>query len=1622
MMKLYAARLSILFVMLVCPVFLLFAQVPAYYNGTDITKTGNTLKTELAALITQTHTTELSYTPGVWEALKQTDLDPDNPGNVLLFYGYNDNDGNIKTDRTRDKDSNGGNTGDWNREHVFAKSLGNPNLGTSGPGSDAHHLRASDVGFNSDRGNLPFADASGNARRVSNSWYPGDEWKGDVARMVMYMYLRYGNRCLPSAVGTGPQTYSSEMMDIFLEWNAQDPVSQYEINRNNILENLQGNRNPFIDNPAFATSVWGGPQAENRFGNNPVPTPTANILINEIDSDTPGVDTMEFIELYDGGTGNTSLDGMVVVLYNGANDQSYAAFDLTGYSTNAEGYFVLGNEDVPNVSVIFPGNTLQNGADAVALYDGTAADFPNGTPLTTDNLLDAIVYDTNDADDEELLTLLNPGEPQVDEAGGGDKDNHSLQRMPDGAGGARNTSAYTTATPTPGTANSSDNDNRTGVLINEIDSDTPGVDTMEFVELYDGGTGNTSLDGMVVVFYNGSNDQSYAAFDLTGHSTNAEGYFVLGNEDVPNVSIIFPGNTLQNGADAVALYDGTAADFPNGTPLTTDNLLDAIVYDTNDADDEELLTLLNPGEPQVDEAGGGDKDNHSLQRMPNGSGGARNTSAYVAALPTPGTVNGSANPGTENIWINEIDSDTPSVDTMEFVELYDGGTGNTSLDGMVVVFYNGSNDQSYAAFDLTGHSTNAEGYFVLGNEDVPNVSIIFPGNTLQNGADAVALYAGTATDFPHGTPLTTDNLLDAIVYDTNDADDEGLLTLLNPGEPQVNEGGEGDKDNHSLQRMPNGSGGARNTSTYVPAIPTPGTANGEIAEPTEPVTIIEARNASDGTIVTISGVLTVSDQFAGSAYIQDTTGGIAVFDQSVHGDGTFQIGDSITLTGTRSAFNDQVQISTVTVVTGHGPANNPIEPVVIRLAEMGDHPGELVRISGVTFPVPGDMLFGNSNYMLTDTEGTGELRIDNDVESIVGLAQPDSCEEIIGVVGRFRDIYQLLPRMRTDIACAEEYIPKGDDLDIPKDQTLDVVTWNIEWFGDEANAPPAGNPDSDQIQKDSVKAIIGALDADVIAVEEISDDVLFAQMVTEMDGYDYVLSDYTSYPNDSGVKQKVGFIYRTSVVSPVETKPLLATIHPYYNGGDDSALTGYPDDPTRFFASGRLPYLMKANVTIEGVTEEIHFIALHARANSSSGSQSRYDMRKYDVEVLKDSLDAMYADANLIVLGDFNDDVDETVADGVNTTITTYEAYVNDAANYHVVSSTLSAQNFRSYVFRENMIDHIMISNELESGFIEGSARVGYEFYSSNYTNTTSDHFPVSARFRMHSTFVLTGTEVTHASCYGESDGTAFVEVSGGIPPYTYTWSNGGNTAAVDGLTAGEYSVVIQDASGTEISAEVEITQPEAMVITLEGDTKVYPGYGPAESAVLTATVSGGAGEYTYLWSTGDTEAGIAVSPEETTVYTLTVTDAGGCSASQEITIEAEDIRCGNDRFFNKIRICYKGKTLCLPEIAAEQLLRLGATLGSCGNSGGPEISDVFIFPNPVLRNTCVVLNSNMESSAVVQLYDRNGNQVYSESKSLNAGNNKISLNLSGFRRGIYICKIVPAEGGAAVTQKILKL
>ena len=255
------------------------SQESPYYDGLDFTTlTGTPLKNALTTRITSTHTNFLQYTPDVWIASKITDANPDNPDEVVLIYGWEDGSDNDSTnDRTRDntlQDNGSNGSFVWNREHVYAQSLGNPPITTSTiPGQDAHNLRPVDKPTNSSRGNKRFAEGSGNSGISQGGWYPGDEWKGDVARMMMYMYVRYEDRCLPTNIGIGDNSLTQDdMIDLFLKWNVEDPVSNIEKNRNTYHEDLsngsaQGNRNPFIDNPYLATMIWGGTEnAEDLWG------------------------------------------------------------------------------------------------------------------------------------------------------------------------------------------------------------------------------------------------------------------------------------------------------------------------------------------------------------------------------------------------------------------------------------------------------------------------------------------------------------------------------------------------------------------------------------------------------------------------------------------------------------------------------------------------------------------------------------------------------------------------------------------------------------------------------------------------------------------------------------------------------------------------------------------------------------------------------------------------------------------------------------------------------------------------------------------------------------------------------------------------------------------------------------------------------------------------------------------------------------------------------------------------------------------------------------------------------------------------------------------------------------
>lgn len=184
------------------------------------------------------------------------------------------------------------------------------------------------------------------------------------------------------------------------------------------------------------------------------------LIINELDPDSPSTDTAEFIEIKSQ-TPNFSTDGYILVFFNGSSsgaDSSYMVIDLNGYTTDINGLLVIGSTGVyPSPQLLISENVIQNGADAVGIYQASVNDFPEGTLATQTNLVDAMVYGTNDSDDTVLLGLL--GETIQYNDNGTNSTERSIQRFVDGMG----VESYSTATPTPRRENDG-----SGIAINPI--------------------------------------------------------------------------------------------------------------------------------------------------------------------------------------------------------------------------------------------------------------------------------------------------------------------------------------------------------------------------------------------------------------------------------------------------------------------------------------------------------------------------------------------------------------------------------------------------------------------------------------------------------------------------------------------------------------------------------------------------------------------------------------------------------------------------------------------------------------------------------------------------------------------------------------------------------------------------------------------------------------------------------------------------------------------------------------------------------------------------------------------------------------------------------------------------
>lgn len=243
------------------------SQIPdGYYDGTE-GLSGEALKEVLHNIIKDHKVYQYTNdTTDVWDILKETDRDPDNEDNVILLYtGWS-------VDAAQEWNSGNG----WSREHVWSKSHGDFGEDPAA-GTDVHHLRPSDPTVNTAKNNRWFAEsdeeyidddgATGCFYGPEWTWEPRPEEKGDVARMIFYMAVRYEGDFnnpdlelidyLPENNNT-PEPVYAKLSDLISWHNSGDDVSDWERNRNNIIYyDYQNNRNPFIDHPEWVDYIWG---------------------------------------------------------------------------------------------------------------------------------------------------------------------------------------------------------------------------------------------------------------------------------------------------------------------------------------------------------------------------------------------------------------------------------------------------------------------------------------------------------------------------------------------------------------------------------------------------------------------------------------------------------------------------------------------------------------------------------------------------------------------------------------------------------------------------------------------------------------------------------------------------------------------------------------------------------------------------------------------------------------------------------------------------------------------------------------------------------------------------------------------------------------------------------------------------------------------------------------------------------------------------------------------------------------------------------------------------------------------------------------------------------------------
>ncbi|XP_038075465.1 uncharacterized protein LOC119743169 isoform X1 [Patiria miniata] len=525
------------------------------------------------------------------------------------------------------------------------------------------------------------------------------------------------------------------------------------------------------------------------------------IVINEFQVQGPS----QYVELYDGGVGSTLLDGLALVLYSGASEAVYSQpLVLDSIQTSQTGYCLISfGPPLPSADVNSSTVLLSAGLNAIALYDQSGGRIIQaGSAVTDVDLVDAVVYgNSTNPQDSRLVSVLSQGQYPLQKSGPsiGNQDT-SLGRCR----GWRQVmhSSFRTGNLTPG----SDNDCvLPSLVLNELNP-TTSESGAQFIEIFDGGLGFQTTDGIMLVAYAGNRlgDSVHVSVDLTGYVTDENGFLVVtANDtnfgDVTSPTLNRPKVFIPRKATGIALHLGAPKRFAQGKPITDYHLIDAIVYQLDGGTvDHALLDVLTPGQDTVVDQDSTDDQDYSISRCYCCS--TRNVSAFGRAPISPGAINRMCSIGNRTILetppnavrINEVHIGTSGSTDGDFVEIYDEGYGLTALAGKVLVVFIGTEEggRSHRIVDLLRSATNSEGYLVIAPSSVSpasdfgnlNADWLRDGLDMQQVAGAVALYKRPVAGFTPGSGPTMDGLLDAVVFGNKSTLTLGLLDRLLPGQ------------------------------------------------------------------------------------------------------------------------------------------------------------------------------------------------------------------------------------------------------------------------------------------------------------------------------------------------------------------------------------------------------------------------------------------------------------------------------------------------------------------------------------------------------------------------------------------------------------------------------------------------------------------------------------------------------------------------------------------------------------------------------------------------------------------------------------------------------------------------